>query len=126
MIIARCNATGLECFYCLNGKLIALQKIKQTKLSDVAARVPAQWHNYDYNVYLVNARQWWNDQPTYILDEAVAYRAGSAARGYTQDDLNHLAEFRVFADALVQAVEQVEPNYCDLKELRAAVEWMKK
>jgi hypothetical protein len=119
------NATGLECYYCLGGRAIVLHKTKQTKLSDVAARVPVQWHNYDYNVYLVNARQWWNDTPTYVLDEYAAYRAGSAARGYTQDDRNHLSEFAVFSDALVQAVTQIEPEYCDLRALRDAVEWMK-
>jgi len=66
-------------FYVLRDRAVLLQE-PNTTLSAVAARVPASLRGRGYNLYLIQQQHYFQDQPTYILDEWVAYTNGSEAR----------------------------------------------
>lgn len=122
---------GKACFYLLHDDVAVLAKTSRVTLAQVAALIrPRAEDQYDYNVYLVNERRWWNNEPLYILDEFSAYLTGAQERlmdgTYSNNDRRQLEEFSYFSDALVKAVEYYEPQYADMQELRDVVDYMKR
>ncbi len=66
-------------FYVLKNRAVLLTEPNIT-LRDVARAVPKSLRGRCYNTYFVQARRSWNQQPTYVFDEWVAYINGSEAR----------------------------------------------
>lgn len=48
-------------------------------LTSLASAVPASWRGMSYSLYLQQQARYWNDQPTYVLDEWTAYANGTLA-----------------------------------------------
>lgn len=48
-------------------------------LMSLAADVPQSWRGMSYDLYLRQQARYWNDQPTYALDEWTAYTNGTLA-----------------------------------------------
>ncbi len=46
----------------------------------MAREVPASLRGFCYNLYFIQQRADWNEVPTYVFDEAVAYTGGAEAR----------------------------------------------
>lgn len=69
--------SGTNGFYVLNNVGYIIQEPRNYKLSDVARTIPAKYRGESYNTYLVASRQWWENEPSYVFDEAVAYQAGT-------------------------------------------------
>ena len=71
----------------------------------------------------------WNNEPLYVLDEWTSYANGSQAGFEAGRREQHSEQCAVagchFADALVAAVRNHDPNYPQLDELVAFVEWQK-
>ncbi len=66
-------------FYCLDNRAVLLNNPPIT-LTDVAREVPASLRGFCYNLYFIQQRADWNEVPTYVFDEAVAYTGGAEAR----------------------------------------------
>lgn len=66
-------------FYVLHGHYFTVEEPKTT-LKEVAERIPLEKRGPLYGLYLVQAQKWWNDQPTYLIEEWCAYLAGAEVR----------------------------------------------
>ena len=80
-------------------------------LSDVAKAVPKTWRGMSYDLYMRKQTQWWDDTPTYVLDEWTAYANGLHASVETGKDAQassvmQMTEFMGYAWALLT----LEPN----------------
>ncbi|MFA5758549.1 MAG: hypothetical protein WC942_04205 [Clostridia bacterium] len=66
-------------FYVLKNRAFIFHEVPGT-LRDVANKIPINLRGDVYKLYLVDSRRWWNDTPSYVFDEFVAYTNGSIAR----------------------------------------------
>lgn len=88
--------------------------------SDVATYVPSSMRGLRYDQY-VTGQESWDDVPTYIFDEWIAYTNGSAAAlelrsmgnwgDRHQDALAGQIEFTIYGLALGMAVRDLDPTY---------------
>ena len=112
--------------YVLNGLSVALPEPDLT-LAQVAAHVPVKQRGGAYHLYLVQQQRWWNGQPLYVLDEAVA--AGNAL--LYQNEVEKIDKHRLqlvvqwanYSQSLLDTVERFDPDYSHLPQLRAFVKW---
>lgn len=126
-----CNAAGSQGFYVGGGKCCILPEPRLTLLG-VAQFVPAQQRGPLYQFYLVQqptSQQILNSMPLYVLDEwSASINGWQAALENGVPDTGDAAmakEFCRYADALVAAIRQRDPQYARLKELTYFVEWQK-
>lgn len=110
------NQYGMPCFYLLNNKAARIKE-PLTTLNQVALRVPKSLRGDVYHLYLVQMQRYWNRQPSYILDEYVAYTNGAEARErlgikMRTETVDYMLEFSVYATVL--AVEQNSPELQEL------------
>lgn len=112
--------------YVGGGKYCVLPEPRVT-ISQVFANVRKYREKFHANVFST-AREW-EGEPLYILDELSAYINGSqAARELRCDDhgsLDRCVWCAEFADRLVETVQQRDPNYSHLAELRDLVAYQK-
>lgn len=98
--------------------------------SQVARFVKERGRNF--SLYVTGQRAW-DDRPTYLIDELVAYANGSECgielarlgkwkSGRRRDTLENLVEFMGYADAVVAASRELDPNYADAELLIEVVE----
>jgi hypothetical protein len=73
------NRYGRPAFYVLNNKAILLNEVRTT-ISEIARDVPVSLRGDVYQLYLIQSQRDWNNYPSYILDEWVAYTNGGEAR----------------------------------------------
>ena len=112
--------------YMLNNDAFLFQDHPKTtlqKISEITA-----YKGGVYNLYLIDQQSYWNNEPLYVLDEWVSYINGSHTgielnlnRG---ESLEYALEFNFYAQALLEAVEQDDPNYPDLDILVNLVGWI--
>ena len=99
-------------FYILQDKAILVDE-PACKLSDVAKEIRPAERGPNYQLYLIQQQKDWNGQPTYVLDEWSAYRAGSICAAETgvrvEDAKNHFIEFTRYAWALVRLAPELRP-----------------
>lgn len=114
----RCNA-----FYCLNDFVFICREPNLRK-SDVCRFVPQNLRGDVWGLYMVGQTEW-DDRPTYILDEWVAYINGAitgreiaTGNRSTEYDVRHCIEFAGYASALLVAIEKLDPNYPDKAKLQ--------
>jgi len=113
-------------FYVLDGYALWLPEPDIT-LADIAKLVPEEYHNIEYKVYLVWCQRYWNKQPLFILDEATAV-ANALQYHVTARQPKVWRETKAtyaiyFSKLLLQAVEEGDPGYDHLPQLRAFIEW---
>jgi len=106
-------------FYFRDGKGVIVIE-PRLRLRDVAKRIPPCLRSYRYNLYFVTQLRDWDDQPTYCLDEWVAYTLGgecavddyqrTAANDGT-DAVSGCLDFSLYTIALCIAIEEVDPQY---------------
>lgn len=112
---------GQNGFYCLEDCALVLNEPKLT-ITKVAPLVPRAVRGGRYQLYLVQQTSGWNDMPTYIMDEWVAYINGTSVgadqlknglhvRDNTSDDAIAPMEFTYYALALCSAVKKYDPDY---------------
>lgn len=119
------NTYKQKCFYVLDNQFAMFREPKITK-RHVAQFLTFEYHDYQYNTYF--NEPYWQDEPTHLLDEWVAYANGSVVRNqanYRQrdDTIKTLVKFDAYATALLLAVEKYDPNYPDLEKLRWFITW---
>jgi hypothetical protein len=107
---------GRNCCYLMNGRSAVVREPK-VSLSSVAREVPRQYRTDTYNLYMVQQARYWEDTPTYILDELSAYMNGMECYRASGDvDNSHnsyikAGEFLYFAQLLVGVVKRDDPSY---------------
>ena len=112
--------------YILNGLSVCLPEPNVT-LAQVAGLVPARMRAGAYKLYMVDQQRWWNRQPLYVLDEATS--AGNAlfyqvSNGKPDNHRLGLAvQWANYSQILLLTVEQFDPSYSHLPQLRAFVQW---
>jgi hypothetical protein len=116
------NVTGQRAdgFYLLKDRFALVVEPPKTKVSDVAAYVPASLRGSRFQSYLVDQAATWNDTPTFILDQwncetngsAVAVELATAGAFATpRDGVSGALEFTVYSLALGLAVETLDTSY---------------
>ncbi|NMC71939.1 MAG: hypothetical protein GYA57_18045 [Myxococcales bacterium] len=106
-------------FYVMENRALTMPEPGCRK-SDVAAYVPASLRGSRYSLYILGMTDW-DDTPTYVFDEWVAYTNGGAVgvdlvrsglwRYGWRDGVMGQLEFTVYALALGMAVEARDPAY---------------
>ncbi len=102
-------------FYILNNRAVIMDEPMITLVySTVAAQVPKSLRGDVYNLYLRQMRRWWNNQPTYVFDEWVAYTNGAQARqelGITsrKETVRYMLEFVVYSACVPMAANSDDP-----------------
>lgn len=119
----------LNALYVGEGRAMILSE-PNIRLQTVAQYVDPKYRNSTYQLYFVSMRQYWDNQPLYVLDEWTAYCNGAqAARELRCDEHgsnDRAMWFCHYADCLVAAVKEHDPKYAQLAELTAFVDWQKK
>jgi hypothetical protein len=100
------NQYGMPCFYLLNNKAAKIPE-PRTTLAQVALKIPRSLRGDVYQLYLIQMQGYWNNQPSYILDEYVAYTNGAEARLQLgirdrQETIDYMLEFSVYATCLAR------------------------
>ena len=108
-------------FYVLENRAVLVTE-PPTTLAAVARIVPPSLRGEVYDLYLVNAQASWNQQPTYIFDEWVAYTNGSEARrclGIRErtETEKYMLEMSIYALCVPMAADSSDA------QLRAFVAW---
>jgi hypothetical protein len=91
------------CLYLLNDKC-ALIKQPNITLEDVANKIPQSLRGRSYELYMVEQRKYWNDEPLYVLDEWICYKHGAMIRSelkiqYRQETVQQMIEFSNYSIA---------------------------
>lgn len=107
-------------FYVLEGRGVVLEEPK-IKMSNAVRFVPQKLRSYRWDLYMVKQLRDWNDTPTYICDEWVAYINGGACgvddvkkgkhrEGWT-DAVSGCCDFSIYTIGLAMATAQDDPEY---------------
>lgn len=116
------NATGQRAngFYLMKDRFALVVEPPTTRLTGVAAYVPASLRGSRFQSYLVDQAVTWDDTPTFILDQwncetngsEVAVELGKAGSFATpRDGVSGALEFTVYALALGLTVEGLDASY---------------
>lgn len=116
------NTTGKRAngFYLMKDRAALVVEPPTTLLANVGTYVPASLRGSRYKTYLVDQVSGWNDTPTYVYDEWVAYTNGSEvgvelakSGSWTEwrDGVAGTLEFTIYALALGLAVETKDAAY---------------
>ena len=89
------------CFYVLGNEMFTFPEPKGT-LKQVAESIPLKHRGSLYQLYLIDAQKWWNNQPSYVLDELSAYLNALQARSELKrtdrkEISDYVAEFIVYS-----------------------------
>jgi hypothetical protein len=116
------NVTGQRAngFYLMKDRFALVVEPPTTRVTSVAAYVPAGLRGSRFQSYLVEQAVTWDDTPTFILDQwncetngsEVAVELGKAGTFATpRDGVSGALEFTVYALALGLAVESLDASY---------------
>jgi hypothetical protein len=101
---------GQPGFYLLNNKAAVISEPK-TGLSKVAQIVPASLRGEVYDLYLIQQRIYWENEPSYVFDEMTAYTNGAEARyelgiAERQETVRYMLEFIVYSACVAKATPE--------------------
>lgn len=127
------SGRNMNGFYCLNDKAAFIESPK-IRIGDVAQRVPSKLRLSRYKLYLVEQRQAWDDTPTYLIDEWIAYIGGAEVgvdqikSGKTQDSSGGSSdlivgpiEFSYYILAMAKTIDELDPNYVGKEQFKEFV-----
>lgn len=103
-------------FYVLNNVAYLIKEPNNLKLSDIAKSIPTRYRGQVYNLYLIQQQRDWNDTPSYILDEHVAYTIGTMCGieinddFRTQDSGHRMIETLIYCHFLKRLANQPDIN----------------
>jgi hypothetical protein len=110
--VLRQRYLGWSCYYIEDDTFGGLPNIKGLTLSTIAQQTPLSIRGSIYKLYLLDAQQWWNNEPEYVLDELSAYIYGSIVaweNGYKDrfaESFDHALETMGYSLVLVQNLPQ--------------------
>lgn len=115
---------NINAFYVLNDKYVLINELNTT-LAEVAQNVPQSLRVANlyttqtgvYNLYMIQQRQWWNDKPSYVFDEWVAYANGALVSidlkesDRVRSDIMHMTQFNVFSLSLAYTANSNDEQF---------------
>ncbi len=109
-------------FYVLENRAILLKEELRTTLTRVSRLVPVSLRGDVYNLYFIEMSQWWENQPSYIFDEWVAYTNGAEARqknavNSRKGTVRYMIEFCIYSTCVAQSPKSTDP------QVRAFIMW---
>jgi hypothetical protein len=122
---ARSLYPGYNGVYVIGGYVFVLQNPDKLQLEAVAQRIPVSFRGDVYHLYLEQQLKYWNDTPTYILDEWGCYLNGyQCAIAKKQSDstfqLARCVEFFIYALTLLYVCIN-QPDY-DSSKIRRHIQ----
>ena len=109
----------VNAFYVGRGKGLYVNE-PHLKKSDVIEFLPQSLRSYRYSLYIAGARQW-EDTPTYLCDEAIAYWVDGQVgvediqtgrhKGGNTDGVSGCLDFSIYTIALAMAIEKHDSQY---------------
>lgn len=112
----------INAYYDRGGLAIFIRDIDKPKIRQVANFIPEKLRSYRFNLYFVEQLVYWDDVPSYIMDEWVAYILGAecAVDDYYRinkkepsDCVSGSLEFSVYTIGLYLAVKEYNPEYIE-------------
>ena len=112
--VGKCNA-----FYCLNGRIVVL---KDPKLTVRQILVPSVLRSYRYKLYFEDQLVYWDEKPTYPLEEWSSYILGGECAvedhdmglpAEKSDAVSGCLEFSIYSVATAMAVKKLDSKYWD-------------
>jgi len=112
--------SGDNGFYALHSYGIIIKEPPFT-ITQLARRIPSEWRApATYNLYLVQSRRYWDNQPLYMLDEWIAYTNGTLTgmdynlESRTIYSFQLALEFTKYVEVLVSFAQEVASPYCSI------------
>lgn len=111
--------TKINGFYCLNGKAVILKE-PPIQMRHSISYIPKIVRSSRYKLYFTEQIQYWNDTPTYILDEWNCYLLGAecAIDDFHQNKplektnaVSGCFEFAIYSVAMCMAIKEISPEY---------------
>ena len=106
-------------FYVRQGRGVVVEEPK-CKKNDIKEFLPQSLQSYRYKTYIAG-QQAWNDQPLYIMDEAIAYWNDAVTncedvqkgryKGGMVDGVSGCVDFSIYSIAMAMAIEKHDPTY---------------
>ncbi len=106
---------GKPAFYVLGNRAILLKEEPHTTLTRVSRLVPVSLRGDVYNLYLLQSRRWWENEPSYIFDEFAAYTNGAEARislriQARQETVRYMLELSVYSTCVPWSAKSGDPQ----------------
>ena len=120
------NQRRVNAFYVLNDRAAVITEPPIT-IAQMADMVPQDLRGPSYQLYLVQQRRDWNNEPLYLMDEWTAYTNGTEcgrelnAQGW-DFELLQAHNFNVYCLYLAKAIQERCPDYDD-KQFKAYLMW---
>ena len=123
MLNASLGKPGYHGLYLGGGYAVRVEIPDNFSMSMV--RVPKEEQTSRYKLYLVDSRKWWDDDPLYLADEALAYLAGARTRrdlGWEKrgETIRNGLELLEFYRKAVEVVRRCDPDY-DISGMEAVL-----
>jgi len=112
-------------FYYGRGQGVVVKEPRLT-MRDVVKNIPENLRSYRFKTYFVSQLTSWNDTPTYIMDEWIAYIFGgeSAVQDYLNskandgsDAVSGCLDFSIYTICLCITIQEKDPEYWDENKL---------
>lgn len=122
----RPNERRVNAFYVLEDRAAVITEPPIT-IAQMADMVPQDLRGPSYQLYLVQQRRDWNNEPLYLMDEWTAYTNGTEcgrelnAQGW-DFELLQAHNFNVYCLYLAKAIQERCPDYDD-KQFKAYLKW---
>ncbi len=133
-VIVNVPSSRKQGLYVLSNRGVAIKEPLKIRKSSVGQYIPRSLRGNRFNLY-INGMNAWDDTPTYILDEWVAYTNGAKvgielvnkgkySSSSRSDDMYGPLEFTIYSIALAMAVEKGDPAYFQKeKQLLEFIAW---
>jgi len=115
----------LNALYCGSGKAVVVAN-PNLKMRHISRFIPDSLRGGRYKLYFVEQLQYWDDTPTYVMDEWSAYIAGAevGVEDFLENGLPKersdvvcgALEFSIYSVALCMATKECDPDYWDSDE----------
>lgn len=114
MGMKKCNM-----FYCLKGRAVAIENPNIT-LTTIKKYIPPSLRSYRHELYFNAQLKDWNDVPTYVMDEWIAYISGGECavqdfkNGLPKEDSDAVSgclDFSIYTVSFAIAVQKEDPDY---------------
>lgn len=110
---------SINALYCLNGKCVIIED-PNIKIRHVHKYIPLVLRSSRYKLYLIDQLQYWDDVPTYLLDEWNCYILGAeCAINDSNNNINlektnavsGALEFSLYCTAMCMAIKDNDPEF---------------
>lgn len=127
---SRLRRSGVDnAYYLLNWVGIGISHPDMT-LRDLAKIIPIEDRGKIYDIYLIQAQEYWNETPLYIVDELVAYTNGCVValenKLYKRGLDSYTRALEMYRYSMIAYRECEKQGYKDIKEFNRLLRFIQK